>query len=118
MIIFPDCCIATALNANLNFANLKISQENYIGNSDIPWDCVFIGDMFYDDEFSFKLFKWLEKLHSRGKRVFIGDPGRFNERQFGMYLQRHLRVLETYKIYEDMIVEDDRFSSASVLTLC
>lgn len=111
-----DSCIATALNAELNKVNLQISQENFIGNANIPWNCILIGDMFYNDELSSVIFKWLEDLRSQNKKIFIGDPGRLKGRNFKF--KRNLKSLKTYCLKENTFLECDKFSSVDVLAFC
>lgn len=69
-------CIATKMNAQLNSTSLVTECANIIGR-DIPWDCILVGDMFYDDEFAAVLFSWLKSLRIKGKKILIGDVGRF-----------------------------------------
>lgn len=77
------------MNAELNQVELYLENSDVIGkdvdsinvvvNGQIVqprWDIVLVGDMFYDSEFTNKLFLWLNELNSNGKTVLIGDPGR------------------------------------------
>ncbi|XP_065203569.1 uncharacterized protein LOC135833737 [Planococcus citri] len=108
-----DACIVTALNAELNGVNLRISQENFIGNANIPWDCILVGDMFYNDEICSVIFKWLKDLSSQHKKIFIGDPGRLKGRNFEF--KENLKLLKTYRLKEDTFIENDTFVNANVL---
>ena len=68
--------MAIAINAELNHVDLDISTENLIGQTNISWDTVLLGDMFYDMDFGVAVAEWIEKLHMCGTHVLIGDPER------------------------------------------
>nr|CAD7429590.1 unnamed protein product [Timema monikensis] len=57
--------VAIALNEALNKVTVDISSGNLIRKTQLKWDCVLIGDMFYN-----------EILARGGALVLVGDPGR------------------------------------------
>ncbi|KAA5800944.1 methyltransferase [Alkalicaulis satelles] len=66
---------ATRLNAALNGANLEAALGDVVGE-DAGWDVVLAGDVFYEAPGAARIADWLARLHARGARVLIGDPGR------------------------------------------
>lgn len=64
------------INADLNSVLLKTSWKNLIGERDLPFDCILLGDVFYDVEIADQLIPWLHSMKKEGKEIFIGDPGR------------------------------------------
>ena len=76
---------ATAINAELNhlyhpmLSNLDLIDGNQSLQS-LPIeqvDVVFLGDMFYDEEFAKKVFEWCKRMIRNGSEIYIGDPGRW-----------------------------------------
>ncbi|XP_026315942.1 electron transfer flavoprotein beta subunit lysine methyltransferase-like [Hyposmocoma kahamanoa] len=102
---------ATQINAKLNEASVKTSTNNIIGNNNIDFDTILVGDMFYDEEFANFLFQWLRRLASEGKAVLIGDPGRHG---LTAKHHQHISLLATYKLPEDSCLENRGFSDTTL----
>lgn len=66
---------AVAENAELNGVRVASSSADVI-DTDAGWDVVLVGDVFYEDELSRRIERWLRVLHARGAQIRIGDPGR------------------------------------------
>ncbi len=65
------------MNCQLNnVQNVELTSTNMIGHVEDSWDTVLLGDMFYDEAFANSVAEWVHVLHTSGKTVFIGDPGR------------------------------------------
>lgn len=88
---------AIKLNAAMNGIALDTSTENLIGQTEIhnsQWDVVFLGDMFYDGDFTNTVADWLTHLRNRyNNQVLIGDPGR-------IYLRNHPMRDSLKKLFE------------------
>lgn len=102
------------LNARLNQINLTIESSNIIGQA-IPWDCVLVGDMFYDDEFAVVLFSWLSNLRGKGKRILIGDAGRLALRN--LCTREHLTSCAEIHLPDNVRAENNGFTTARVWSL-
>ncbi|CAH1232638.1 ETFBKMT [Branchiostoma lanceolatum] len=78
--IDPVAAAAMKMNAKLNSVNLETSTDNLIGEGLHQWDVVFLGDMFYDEEFASTVSDWLKTLKQSNSscQILIGDPGRFS----------------------------------------
>ena len=70
------------MNSLLNNVTIETDTRNLIGMNNGSWDVIFLGDMFYDEEFTNYVTGWLQEMHSKGKDILIGDPGR-------VYLKNH-----------------------------
>uniref|UniRef100_A0A1B6LX18 ETFB lysine methyltransferase n=1 Tax=Graphocephala atropunctata TaxID=36148 RepID=A0A1B6LX18_9HEMI len=82
--IDPVAAVAIAMNASLNCCspnNIKIVTDNLIepdaSVNRYKYDCILLGDMFYNEDFNSKLMKWLLQSLNSGTQIFIGDPGRY-----------------------------------------
>jgi predicted nicotinamide N-methyase len=73
--IDPFAAGAIALNAALNEVDVNTTLDNLIG-TDITQDVILVGDLFYERDLATPLWTWLQRMHSQGKTIFIGDPGR------------------------------------------
>lgn len=105
--IDPFAAAATAINAQLNMVNLEQTAEDLIG-SDLGWDFVLAGDVFYDSATSAVLTPWFDALAARGAQVLVGDPGR-------AYLPREkLEKIATYQVKGDLAVDDFLGKEATV----
>lgn len=62
-------------NAALNEVQLEAQGRDVI-DLDEAWDVVLVGDVFYEDALSRRVWSWLVQLAARGAVVLIGDPGR------------------------------------------
>ena len=87
------------MNARLNCVELSVSTSDIVGKPCNEWDTFFLGDMFYDQEFTDKVSDWLSRLRQNGKQILIGDPGR-------IYFLHHpikqrLSKLATYELLAD-----------------
>lgn len=72
---------AIHLNCELNSVTIATSLDDLIGSqSRGNWEVVFLGDMFYDEEFTDRVHEWTRSLS--GSSIFIGDPGR-------LFLENH-----------------------------
>lgn len=105
---------ATHLNANLNGVLIDTSSKNLIGTKCEEFNVILIGDMFYDEDFSQTLFKWLIKLHEAGKTILIGDPGRhgLTEKR-----RRHVQMLAEYKMPRESQEENNGFTKTKIWKL-
>lgn len=68
-------CAAIEENARLNGVTVDVRGDDVIGRDD-GWAVVLVGDVFYEDELSRRVARWLRALASRGAVVRVGDPGR------------------------------------------
>lgn len=68
--------------------------------------------MFYDGEFASKLLGWVQSLRAKNKTILIGDPGRWAFQNDN--LRERLTLLAEYSLPENVIEENNGFSSASV----
>jgi predicted nicotinamide N-methyase len=73
--IDPFAIEAIALNAAFNGVQIDATLSDLIG-TDIDYDVILVGDLFYEREIAVPLFEWLKSLNHRGALVLIGDPGR------------------------------------------
>jgi predicted nicotinamide N-methyase len=73
--IDPFAAGAIGLNAALNNVDVAITLDDLIG-TDITQDVILVGDLFYERDLAAPLWEWLQTLHTAGKTVLIGDPGR------------------------------------------
>lgn len=103
-------CAAIALNARLNNVSLNISNSNLIGSSELNWDCLLIGDMFYDPDFATVLLTWLRKCFCLGKHIYVGDPGRHS------LAHQYLQQVEEYELPPQAVLENSGFSTSSIWT--
>ena len=106
-------CIAVKLNADINNVRVEINSSNLMGQL-IPWDCILVGDMFYDENFASKLFKWLRLVHNSGKLILIGDAGRLALRN--LCERENLKSLASVQLPPNVIFENG-FSSAEIWSL-
>jgi len=105
---------AIEMNAEQSSVNLELSSDNLIGKeSRTKWDIIFVGDMFYDIEFSTQLIDWLHCLHKDGSEVMVGDPGRVYFKEYPS-LTKNLKMLETYSLNETSMTQNNGFTSTSV----
>lgn len=109
---FSVAAIAIEMNANLNHVNVAISTENMIGRECTEWDTIFLGDMFYDQEFTNQVFVWLEQMSKAGKQIYLGDPGRI------YFLNHPLRNLfqkvASYELKQECQLENNGLTEGCV----
>lgn len=96
------------MNAKINDVELEILQGSVVGEENIPWDFVLMGDMFYEEIQSSQSIDWLNHLHKQGKKILIGDPGR-------LPLQKHrvrqkFELLAEYKLPVHVVEENPGFT--------
>ncbi len=99
------------MNAELNGVKLEVDQSNLVGE-DGPWDCILVGDMFYDPEFSSTLLGWLSRMAGKGKTVLIGDAGRL--RPMTIERSERLKLLLASHLPEYLRAENDGVSTVQV----
>ncbi|XP_066996439.1 electron transfer flavoprotein beta subunit lysine methyltransferase isoform X2 [Anabrus simplex] len=106
--IDPVAGVAVAMNAALNKVIVDVTTENLVGRLDLTWDCILVGDLFYDEDFAIKLLPWLQNLKRQGKSVYVGDPGRLPFKK----IQENIVRLVEYSLPEDF--ENRGFTTACV----
>lgn len=99
------------INANLNSVRLKTSWNNLIGEKNLPFDCILLGDVFYDVEFADQLIPWLHSMKNEGKTILIGDPGRH---ALDKNKVTNLRLKATYELPENVCIENHGFKNVFV----
>ncbi len=98
---------AMRLNAQANGVTLVPRDDVAIG-ADEGWDVVLAGDVSYERDMARAVTDWLEKLHRRGAKVLIGDPGR-------SYLARdRLESIACYRVPVTRALEDCEIKRAEV----
>lgn len=105
--IDPWSATAARLNAQANDVEFEISQSNTVG-TDLGWDVVLAGDVFYDQAMTTLIRPWFSDLARRGAMVLIGDPGRSYCPREGMEL------LATYQVPVTRALEDSEIKRTSV----
>ena len=105
--IDPWSATAARLNAQANNVEFEISQSDLIG-TDLGWDVVLAGDVFYDQAMSASIRPWFSELAKRGALVLVGDPGR-------SYCPRDsMECLATYMVPVTRALEDSEIKRTSV----
>ncbi len=108
--IDPFSGAAITLNAALNGVELDITLLDLIG-TDVAYDVILVGDLFYERDIAEPLFAWLLAQHHRGAAVLIGDPGR-------TYLPKQgLLLVAEYQIAVSRELEDADVKRARVWTV-
>ncbi len=95
-----------ALNAEANGVALVAREEDLVG-LDEGWDVVLAGDICYERDTAARVVAWLRKLHERGARVLIGDPGR-------SYLPADLERIASYEVQVTRDLEDAEIKRVGV----
>ena len=114
-----NVCVSVAIsaiqmNCAMNAVNVSTCSMDLVGHSCDDWDCILLGDMFYDSEFAQRLIEWLQHLSRRGKQVFIGDPGRHAFKQIS---QSDLTQVATYSMPDYLCMQNNGFTDAVVWKL-
>ncbi|MGB3540529.1 MAG: methyltransferase [Mesorhizobium sp.] len=105
--IDPFCATAIRLNARANSVGVEFSGGDLIG-TDMGWDVVLAGDVFYDAGFVHRLIPWFESLAARGAKILVGDPGR-------AYLPKSgLEKLAVYQVPVTRALEDAEVKRTTV----
>lgn len=108
--IDPFSMQAIRLNAMLNNVQVDITLTDLIG-TDVDYDVVLVGDLFYEREIAAPLFAWLKRLSCGGALILIGDPGR-------TYLpHKGLTSVGDYQIAVSRALEDAEVKRTQVWTL-
>jgi predicted nicotinamide N-methyase len=101
------CQTAIRLNTEVNGVTVEFSDVDLIG-TDVGWDVVLAGDVFYDADFAGRLVPWFENLAARGVKILIGDPGR-------AYLPKSgLERLAVYEVPVTRALEDAEIKRTTV----
>ncbi|MCO5080544.1 MAG: methyltransferase [Rhizobiaceae bacterium] len=97
--IDPFSQIAMRLNAAANGVVLEPLVADLI-DSDMGWDVVLAGDIFYQKDIVDRLVPWFTRLRMRGCEIIVGDPGR-------AYLPKdRLEQLAEYRVPVTRALED------------
>lgn len=105
-------CVAIAMNAILNNADIEILWENLLEKPlQVPYDVIFVGDLLYDEEIANVLMTWLSDAHERGARIYLGDPGRHGLNED---LRKRLKLLRRYSLPENVRKENHGYDMATV----
>ena len=100
-------CAAVTLNAEANGVEVRVREENILGQDD-GWDVVLAGDVSYERDMAEAVTGWLESLARRGAQVLIGDPGR-------SYLARdRLELIARYQVPVTRELEDAEIKDTGV----
>ncbi|GDY31954.1 class I SAM-dependent methyltransferase [Gandjariella thermophila] len=69
---------AIALNAEANGVHLTASLDDVLADAGatVDADLVLAGDVFYDRDMAERVRPFLNRAHTRGATVLVGDPGR------------------------------------------
>ena len=97
---------ALLLNARANGVTLVARDEDLLGR-DEGWDVVLAGDICYERDTAARVAAWLRKLHARGARILIGDPGR-------SYLPPDLERIASYEVPVTRDLEDAEIKRVGV----
>lgn len=103
----PFAIAAAKLNAQANQTSFDTLCADLIGLDD-GWDVILLGDLCYERDTAENVIKWLETLHLKGKKIYIGDPGR-------SYLPRNLlRQIACYDIRTTKDLEDSELKKTGI----
>jgi len=64
----------TTVDTKACIAGRKINYDNSVSN--LPWDVILLGDMFYDEDFCNLVCRWAHSMSDQGCQVLLADPGR------------------------------------------
>lgn len=93
---------------------LKSSSKNLINDKLHDFDIIFLGDVFYDEEFAAELLPWIKDLIKSNKKVIIGDPGRHALKN---KFELNLKLLNRYELPENVCIENHGFQFTNVYEL-
>lgn len=72
-----DAFAVAAIEENATLNGLPVDARCAdVLDADHGWGLVLVGDVFYEEELSRRVERWLRTLARRGATVLIGDPGR------------------------------------------
>jgi len=104
--------VAARLNGQENTVMLTIRAEDFLRNdSDMRWDAVLAGDIFYERDTAELAFDFLARQARRGATILIGDPGR------GYLPKDQLTHLAEYRVPVTRELEDAEIKRTSVWTI-
>jgi ETFB lysine methyltransferase len=107
--------IAAQMNAKLNHVKIETEVKNLINDpSTSNYDLIFLGDVFYDEEFAALILPWIKKLVASEKVVIIGDPGRHALKN---KFELNLKLLQRYELPENVCIENHGFQFTNVWQL-
>lgn len=72
----PYAAAAIALNASANSVAVTISDTDLLDGDGAGADVVLAGDVFYRKDMAERVQRFMQRVLTRGARVFVGDPGR------------------------------------------
>ena len=103
---------AARLNAaHNNVALTTIASDLLGGRTDMRWDVILAGDIFYERETAARAFDFLNRNAALGAAVLIGDPGR-------SYLPHEkLRKIADYSVPVTRDLEDTEIKQTAVWML-
>jgi predicted nicotinamide N-methyase len=99
------------MNAALNDVNIDVCTKNLVGKCCEKWNCILLGDMVYDTEFTGHLLKWLNVIRCQGKLILLGDPGRQALRDIK---DNCLTEIARYRLPQNTCLENRGFTDAAV----
>jgi predicted nicotinamide N-methyase len=104
--------VAARINAEENRVSLTICSDDLLHNtSDVQWDTILAGDIFYERDTAELAFAFLARQARGGGKILIGDPGR-------SYLPRdRLKHLAEYRVPVTRELEDAEIKRTSVWTI-
>lgn len=107
--------IAAKMNAKLNQVEIDTESKNLINNQlTLNYDVIFLGDVFYDEEFAVSILPWINNLIKNGKQVITGDPGRHALKN---KFELKLKLLNRYELPENVCIENHGFQYTNVWQL-
>ncbi|PNF15975.1 hypothetical protein B7P43_G07479 [Cryptotermes secundus] len=109
--IDPVAATAIKMNAALNAVNIDVCKKNLVGESCDKWNCILLGDMVYDAEFTAQLLKWLRAFRCQRRLILLGDPGRQALRDIE---DNCLTKVATYCLPKSACLENRGFTQACV----
>jgi len=111
LLFFAVAATAIKMNAALNDVNIDVCTKNLVGKCCEKWNCILLGDMVYDAEFTGQLLKWLNVIRCQGKLILLGDPGRQALRDIK---DNSLTEIARYRLPKNACLENRGFTDASV----
>jgi predicted nicotinamide N-methyase len=102
---------AIKLNAQENGVALQGCSDDLLASTDLRWDVVLAGDIFYERDTAERALAFLSAQAASGATVLIGDPGR-------SYLPKdQLTKLAEYSVPVTRELEDNEIKRTAVWTL-
>lgn len=109
--IDPFALEAITLNAQENGVALRCLADDLLAGTDLRWDVVLAGDIFYERDTAERAFAFVATQSARGATILIGDPGR-------SYLPKdRLTKLAEYSVPVTRELEDNEIKRTAVWTL-